>query len=93
MTDVRDPQEIARLVHDNQLEGFKVIAKDGEAGMVSRAQDHVDDLHMAVHVGSKLLGSDVAVETEVITVIDLDAKEVRIDRIKDWVKSSPKVKH
>ncbi len=95
MSAVTDRIQIINLVHDraSELEGFRVIAKDGEAGTVHGDQDAVDDRHIVVHVGNKLFGHDVVVESDVITTIDLDAKEIHVDRIADWVKSSPNAKH
>ncbi|WP_370325856.1 hypothetical protein [Euzebya sp.] len=97
MSAVTDRIDIARIVHDRpeQLAGFTIVATDGEAGQVADApkQDEVDDQHLVVHVGTKLFGSDVVVETDVISSVDAQAREVHVDRIADWVKSSPKLKH
>ena len=96
MTAVKDRESIDRIMHDQAraLEGFTVMAIDGEAGRVAKGQDRVDDEHLLVHVGSgliKILGSDVVVETDAIDAIDTEAKEIHVDRIVDWVKASPKI--
>lgn len=81
---LRDPQ------HD--LTGYKVIAIDDPAGTLTDNQDEVDDSHMVAHVGPPIIGKEVVIETDVVVEIDTDQREVRVDRIADWVKSSPKLK-
>lgn len=95
MDAVTDKTEIRRIVHDRpeQLEGFTVVATDGQAGKVGAHQEEVDDYHLVVHVGPKMLGHDVVLESDVITLVDPAAQEVHVDRITDWVKSSPRLKH
>lgn len=95
MDAVSDKTEIRRIVHDRpeQLEGFTVVATDGQAGKVAGRQEEVDDYHFVVHIGKKMLGHDVVLEIDVISLIDPKAQEVHVDRITDWVKSSPRLKH
>ncbi|CAN5383267.1 hypothetical protein BH23ACT9_BH23ACT9_05050 [soil metagenome] len=96
MSAVTDRLGIERIIRDQHeaLEGFTVVAIDGEAGTVAKAQDRVDDQHLLVHIDSGLLGllgKDVVIEAEAIDSIDAAAHEIRVDRIADWVQTSPKV--
>ncbi len=94
MATITDRIDIDTYLRDPNadLSGFKVIAIDDSAGTLADKQQEVDDSHLVVHVGPKLVGHDVVVETDVVTSIDTDQREIHVDRIADWVKSSPKLK-
>ena len=94
MTAVHDRTSMDRIIHEqaDALAGFTVLASDGEAGTVAPDQGRVDDEHLLVHVGGRIFGKDVVVETSVISAIDAREQEVHVDRIVDWVQSSPKLK-
>lgn len=96
MSAVKDRQSIDRIIHDQAeaLHGFEVTTIDGVAGKVAKGQDQVDDQHLVVHVDKGplgLFGADVVVEVDAIDRIDAAAHEVHVDRITDWVRSSPKL--
>jgi hypothetical protein len=98
MSQVTDRSSIERIVHEQAgaLEGFTVVAIDGEAGRVAKHPDRIDEDHLVVHVDSGFLGlfgRDVVVETEAIDAIDAQQQVVHVDRIADWVQASPKVEH
>lgn len=95
MDAVTDQGDIRKIIAERpeQLEGFTVVASDGQAGRVAANQDQVDDDHLVVHVGNRMLGHDVVIESEVVSRIDHKAREVHLSRITDWVKSSPRLKH
>ncbi len=97
MTAVRDRNSIDRILHEqaDALEGFSVIAIDGEAGRVAKDQSRTDPDHLLIHLDGFLgiFGNhDVVIETEAIDVVDTQTQMIHVDRIIDWVKSSPKVK-
>lgn len=79
--------------HPADMAGWSVIAIDEPAGKLVDKHTEIDERHMVVHVGPPVLGSDVVVETDVVTSIDTDTHEIHVDRIADWVKSSPKFKN
>lgn len=95
MATITERSDIETYLRDPaaDVSGFTVVAIDDRAGTVASTQDAVDDGHMVVHVGPPIIGSDVVVETEVVTAIDTDQREIHVDRIADWVKASPKLKH
>ncbi|MEE8602002.1 hypothetical protein [Euzebya tangerina] len=95
MSKVKDRGSIDRIIHDqaDALGGFTVLARDGVAGKIAGDQDRVGDNHLIVRVGGRLRGNDVVVETTVVSAIDAAQKEIHVDRIADWVKASPKLKH
>ncbi len=95
MTAVSDRHSINRIVREQAeaLQGFTVLTVDGEAGKVAKAQDRIDEDHLVVHVDGflGLFGSDVVVENEAIDTVDTVQRTIHVDRITDWVKSSPTV--
>ena len=95
MSAIKERMQIARIVKERpeQLKGFEVLAIDGPAGSVTGHQDDVDDRHLVVHAGGRFLGKDVVIEVDAIDEIDPEHKTIHVDRIVDWVKSSPKVGH
>lgn len=94
MNAITDRTEIARIIRDRpeQLRGFTVTTIDGEAGHVASShQEEVDDLHLVIHLGNRFLGKDVVIEADAIDAVDPEQQTIHVDRIRDWVKSSPKV--
>ncbi|MGI9015821.1 MAG: hypothetical protein ACR2HR_01730 [Euzebya sp.] len=92
---VTDRASIDKILHDQPeaLKGYDVHTVDGHAGKLADGQDRVDEEHVVVHIGGKLFGSDVVMETEAIKAVDTAEHVVEVDRITDWVKSSPKLKN
>lgn len=93
MGSVTDKDSIDKIMgkQAEALKGFDVKTIDGHAGTVAPNQDRVDDEHLVVHVGGKLFGKDVVVETDAIEAVDSREHEIKIDRVAGWVKGSPKV--
>ncbi len=93
MTAITDRHEIARIISDRpeQLRGFAVTTIDGDAGRVAGHQEDVDEAHLVIHLGGKLFGKDVVIEADAIDQVDPQGQTIHVDRIRDWVKSSPKV--
>lgn len=95
MTAVTDPGSIQRMVQQQAkaLEGFDVVAIDGDAGRVAKRHPLADESHLVVHVGGAmgLFGKDVVIELDAVDAIDTETRQIHVDRIVDWVKASPKL--
>lgn len=92
---ITERMDIARIIKERpeQLKDFSVVAIDGPAGRVPPYQSDVDDEHLVVHAGGRIFGKDVVIEVDVIDEIDPQNRTVHVNRIVDWVKSSPKLGH
>ena len=93
MSAITERTDIARIIQTRpeQLKDFTVKAIDGEAGHVSGHQDEVDDRHLVVHAGGRFFGTDLVIEVDAIDRVDPENQEIHVDRIVDWVKSSPRL--
>jgi hypothetical protein len=71
------------------LEGFDVVATDGEIGKVDEATYEVGSSYIVVDTGPWILGRKVLLPAGAIERIDLDARKVEVRFNKDQIKDSP----
>ncbi len=67
------------------LEGMKVEAVDGSIGKIDRVLGDA----LVVDTGPWILGKKVLLPAGVVTAIDVDDAQVKVDRTKDEIKSAP----
>jgi hypothetical protein len=73
------------------IEGFKVVATDGEIGAVDEATYDVGSSYIVVDTGPWIFGRKVLLPAGVIQTMDLDNKKVHVRVTKDQVKDSPEI--
>lgn len=74
-----------------QLVGYRVEAVDGTAGTIDQASTEVDPEHLVVATPG-LVHHKVVVEADAIRKVRHDEQVVEVDRVKEWVKQSPRLK-
>ena len=71
------------------LDGFDVVAADGEIGKIDEATDEVGAAYIVVDTGPWILGRKVVLPAGAIERIDLDNKKVEVRFTKEQIKNSP----
>ena len=71
------------------LDGFDVVALDGEIGTIDEATDDVGDSYIVVDTGPWIFGKKVLLPAGVLRDVDLDAQTVFVNRTKDQIKNAP----
>ena len=71
------------------LTGFTVEAVDGKIGTVDDATNQAGSSCLIVDTGPWILGKKVMLPAGTIERIDVDSKQVIVDRTKDDVKDAP----
>jgi hypothetical protein len=73
------------------LSGFEVEAIDGSIGKVDEATDDVGAGYIVVDTGPWIFGKKVMLPAGVVQDVDLDAKQVFVNRTKDEIKNAPEL--
>jgi hypothetical protein len=73
----------------NDLSGFEVEAIDGKVGKVDEATNQVGSSFIVVDTGPWIFGKKVMLPAGVIDDVDLDARQVFVNRTKDEIKNAP----
>ena len=71
------------------LSGFEVEATDGSIGKVDEATNDAGAAFIVVDTGPWIFGKKVLLPAGVIQDVDLDARQVFVDRTKDQIKNAP----
>jgi len=71
------------------LSGFEVEAIDGSIGKVDEATNDAGAAFIVVDTGPWIFGKKVLLPAGVIQDVDLDARQVFVDRTKDQIKNAP----
>jgi hypothetical protein len=71
------------------LDGFDVVATDGEIGKIDEATYDVGSSYIVVDTGPWILGRKVVLPAGVIERIDLDNRKAEVRLNKDQIKNSP----
>jgi hypothetical protein len=71
------------------LSGFEVEAIDGSIGKVDEATNDAGAAFIVVDTGPWIFGKKVMLPAGVIQDVDLDARQVFVDRTKDQIKNAP----
>jgi len=71
------------------LSGFEVEAIDGSIGKIDEATNDVGASYVVVDTGPWIFGKKVMLPAGVIDDVDLDAKQVFVNRTKDEIKNAP----
>lgn len=74
---------------DLALEGFTVEATDGSIGSIDEATYDVDASFIVVDTGPWIFGRKVLLPAGVIDEIDLDKRQVYINRTKEEIRNAP----
>jgi PRC-barrel domain len=73
------------------LDGFDVVAADGEIGKIDEATDEVGASYIVVDTGPWIFGRKVVLPAGAIERIDLDNRKVEVRFTKDQIKGSPEL--
>ena len=71
------------------LSGFEVEARDGSIGKIDEATNDAGAGFIVVDTGPWIFGKKVMLPAGVIQDVDLDARQVYVDRTKDEIKDAP----
>jgi hypothetical protein len=71
------------------LEGFDVVATDGDIGKIDEATYDVGSSYIVVDTGPWIFGRKVVLPAGVLERIDLDNRRVELRLTKDQIKNSP----
>jgi hypothetical protein len=71
------------------LSGFEVEASDGSIGKIDEATNDAGAGFIVVDTGPWIFGKKVLLPAGVIRDVDLDARQVFVDRTKDQIKNAP----
>jgi hypothetical protein len=71
------------------LSGFEVEAIDGKVGKVDEATNQVGRSFLVVDTGPWIFGKKVMLPAGLIDDVDLDAREIFVNRTKDEIKNAP----
>jgi hypothetical protein len=71
------------------LDGFKVVATDGDIGKVDEATYDVGSSYIVVDTGPWIFGRKVLLPAGVIQTLDLDKEQVLVRLTKDQIKNAP----
>ena len=71
------------------LSGFEVEAIDGSIGKVDEATNDAGAAFIVVDTGPWIFGKKVLLPAGVIQDVDLDARQVFVNRTKDQIKNAP----
>ena len=71
------------------LSGFEVEARDGSIGKIDEATNDAGAGFIVVDTGPWIFGKKVMLPAGVIQNVDLDARQVYVDRTKDEIKDAP----
>ncbi|MEU5703892.1 PRC-barrel domain-containing protein [Streptomyces aurantiacus] len=72
------------------LKGFTVVAADGTIGYVDRQVDASGMRHLIVDTGGWLFGRSVLIPVGVVTAIDPEAREIRVECTEEEIKAAPR---
>jgi hypothetical protein len=89
-TDIWDYSE-AYSKKPMKLDGFKVVATDGEIGKVDEATYDVGTSYIVVDTGPWIFGRKVLLPAGVIQEIDLDTERVLLRLTKEQIKNAPEL--
>ncbi|MFD4574583.1 PRC-barrel domain containing protein [Streptomyces sp. NPDC058417] len=90
MSDYRGHQiPTAGHTPDDDLTGYRVDARDGHAGKVSKHSADLGRDFLVVHTGLPVLGKDVVVRADAVMGVDHRARIVQLSRTRDEVRDSP----
>ena len=73
----------------DDLSGFEVEAIDGSIGKIDEATNDVGAGYVVCDTGPWIFGKKVMLPAGVIDDVDLDAKQVFVNRTKDEIKNAP----
>jgi PRC-barrel domain len=73
------------------LEGFDVVAADGEIGKIDEATDEVGGAYIVVDTGPWIFGRKVLLPAGAIERIDLDNRKAEVRFTKEQIKNSPEL--
>jgi hypothetical protein len=76
---------------DLNVDGFEVVATDGDIGKVDEATYDVGSSYIVVDTGPWILGRKVLLPAGVIERIDLDNRKVAVRLTKDQIKNAPEL--
>ena len=71
------------------VEGFDVVATDGEIGKIDEATYEVGSSYIVVDTGPWIFGRKVVLPAGAIERIDLDNRKAELRLTKDQIKNSP----
>jgi hypothetical protein len=74
---------------DMNVEGFDVVATDGEIGKIDEATYEVGSSYIVVDTGPWIFGRKVVLPAGAIERIDLDNRKAELRLTKDQIKNSP----
>ncbi|WP_327308487.1 PRC-barrel domain-containing protein [Streptomyces sp. NBC_01298] len=72
-----------------EIIGYKVEAKDGSIGKVSKHSEAVGASYLVVDTGVWIFGKHVLLPAGTIGMIDLVEEKVYVDRTKEQIKDAP----
>jgi hypothetical protein len=73
------------------LDGFDVVALDGEIGTIDEATDDVGDSYIVVDTGPWIFGRKVVIPAKAIVRLDPPEHSVFLRLTKDQIKDSPEL--
>ncbi|MFE2323834.1 PRC-barrel domain containing protein [Streptomyces sp. NPDC059385] len=71
------------------IAGYKVEAKDGSIGKISKHSEEVGASYVVVDTGVWIFGKHVLLPAGTINMIDTVEEKVYVDRTKDQIKDAP----
>ncbi|WP_331732556.1 PRC-barrel domain containing protein (plasmid) [Streptomyces avidinii] len=69
--------------------GYKVEAKDGSIGKISKHSEEVGASYLVVDTGVWIFGKHVRLPAGTINMIDMVEEKVYVDRTKEQIKDAP----
>jgi hypothetical protein len=78
-----------RMPPNLDLTGFKVEATDGSIGKVDESTHEAGGSFLVVDTGPWIFGKKVMLPAGLIDDVDLDAREIFVNRTKDEIKDAP----
>ena len=73
------------------LEGFEVVALDGDIGKIDDATYDVGSSYIVVDTGPWIFGKKVLIPAATLVRVDLDSRKVFLMLTKDQIKDSPEL--
>jgi hypothetical protein len=79
----------ASLDRPKTLDGFEVVALDGDIGKIDEATYDVGDSYIVVDTGPWIFGRKVVIPAKAIVRLDIPDEKVFLRLTKDQIKNSP----
>jgi hypothetical protein len=75
----------------SSIEGYEIVAVDGEIGSVDAATAGVDDRCIVVHTGPWIFGKQVLLPAGVVESVDHEERKIKVGLTKDQIKQAPEL--